>query len=277
MNGHEQFAEDLALYALGSLEGAERQALETHLEGCAACRRELELLRGDGSLLALSTAGPKPPARARQRLMSAIANEPRLSGAVVAPANERGRGSEIHPPWWTNFGRPALGWVAAAALALVCIGLLQQNSTLQRDVAALRAQFQTQLSDQGTKLEQANEVVATLLDPEATKIELVAVGNKPQPRGKAIYQRRNRNLIFLASNLPPLAAEKIYELWLFPASGGAPIAAGLFKPDARGSATVVNPPLPEGVEAKNFVVTLEPESGSHESPRGTPVIVGVGE
>jgi anti-sigma-K factor RskA len=269
---HEQFAKDLALYALGSLEGAERQALEKHLEGCASCRHELELLRGDCSLLALTAAGPKPPARARQRLMSAIASEPRLSGAGAAPASERAQRS-----WRTNFGRPALGWVAAAALALVCIGLLRQNSTLQRNVASLQAQFQARLDDQGSKLEQANEVVATLLDPEATKIELLAVGNKSQPRGKAIYQRRNRNLIFFASNLPPLPAEKIYELWLFPANGGAPIAAGLFKPDGRGSATVVNPPLPEGVEARNFVVTLEPENGSHESPRGTPVIVGVGE
>jgi hypothetical protein len=276
MSWHEQFAEDLALYALGSLEGTERQALATHLDGCASCRRELALLRGDGGLLGLSTAGPKPPARARQRLMSAIANEPRLSGAVVAPASEHARRSEIRPPW-SNFGWAAPGWVAAAALALVCIGLLQQNSTLRRDVVSLRAHFQAQLSDQGSKLEQANEVLATLLDPEATKIELVAVGNEPQPRGKAIYQRRNRNLIFFASNLPPLPAETIYALWLFPANGGAPIAAGLFKPDARGSATVVNPPLPEGVEAKNFVVTLEPESGSHASPRGRPVIVGGGE
>ena len=103
------------------------------------------------------------------------------------------------------------------------------------------------------------------------------MGSKPQPRGKAIYQRRTRNLIFFASNLPPLPAEKIYELWLFPADGGAPIAAGLFKPDARGSATVVNPPLPSDVAAKNFVVTLEPAGGSHEHPRGTPVIVGLGE
>jgi hypothetical protein len=209
--------------------------------------------------------------------MSAIANEPRLLGAVVAPASERGRLSETRPTWWTNFGRVALGWVAAAALGLVCIGLLRQNSTLRRDVVSLRAHFEAQLGDQGSKLEQANEVRATLLDPEATKIELVAVGNKPQPRGKAIYQRRSRNLIFFASDLPPLPEEKIYALWLFPADGGAPIAAGLFKPDARGSATVVNPPLPEGVEAKNFVVTLEPDSGSHASPRGTPVIVGVGE
>jgi anti-sigma-K factor RskA len=266
MSVHEQFAEDLALYALGSLDGAERRALEEHLDECASCRRELELLRGDLSLLALTTAGPKPPARARQRLLSAVAHEPRLP--VAAHASERRQRSG-----WTSVGWPALRWVSVVALVVVGIGLLRQNSTLQQDLASLRAQF----IDQGSKLEQANQIVATLLDPDATKIELVAVGNKPQPRGKAIYQRRNRSLIFFASNLPPLPAEKIYELWLFPANGGAPIAAGLFKPDARGSATVVNPPLPEGVEAKNFAVTLEPESGSHESPRGTPVIVGVGE
>jgi anti-sigma-K factor RskA len=266
MSVHEQFAEDLALYALGSLDGAERRALEEHLDGCVSCRRELELLRGDLSLLAFSTAGPKPPARARQRLLSAVAHEPRLP--VAAHASERRQRS-----WWTSVGWPALRWTSALALVVLGIGLLRQNSTLQQALASLRAQF----IDQGSKLERANQIVATLLDPDATKIELVAVGNKPQPRGKAIYQRRSRNLIFFASNLPPLPAEKIYELWLFPANGGAPIAAGLFKPDARGSATVVNPPLPEGVEAKNFAVTLEPESGSHESPRGTPVIVGVGE
>ena len=294
MSPHEQFAEDLALYSLGALEGTERQALEKHLETCAGCRRELELLRGDGSLLALTTAGPKPPARARQRLLSAIANEPRLSGTAPVPEHRQGSivspievsptevspteasPTEVTPPWWSNFAWPALGWFAAAALALVCIGLMRQKSTLQQDIVSQRAQFRAEINDQGNKLQQANEVVATLLDPEATKIELVAVGAKPQPRGKAIYQRRNRNLIFIASNLPPLPAHTIYELWLFPAGGGAPIAAGLFKPDARGSATVVNPPLPEGIEAKNFVVTLEPESGSHAAPRGTPVIVGVG-
>ncbi|MFY9559916.1 MAG: anti-sigma factor [Terriglobales bacterium] len=260
MNVHEQFADDLALYALGSLTGDERAVLERHLEGCAPCRRELESLRGDLSLLSLTTAGPKPPARSKQRLMAAIAAEPRRPMAVPTPARSRS--------WWG-----LLGWVAAAAMVLWCVGLLVRNSSLQRDVASLRAQF----TGQQIELQQAKEIVATLLDPDAKKVELVATGSKPQPRGKAIYQRRNRSLIFLASSLPPLPPEKIYELWLFPANGGAPIAAGLFKPDARGNATVVNPPLPEGIEAKNFAVTLEPESGSHEAPRGTPVIVGAGE
>jgi len=262
MSVHEQFADDLALHALGSLSGEELRSLQAHLEGCASCRRELELLRGDSSLLALTTTGPQPPARVRQRLLSAIAKEPRM------PVRETVSESAGRRRSWL----PVLGWMVALALAIVCIGLLRQNATLHEDVASLRAQF----TDQASKLEQANAVVATLLDPDALKVELVAAGNKPQPRGKAIYERRTHNLIFIASDLPALPAEKIYELWLFPANGGAPVAAGLFKPDTHGSATIVNPPLPNGVAAKNFAVTLEPESGPHESPRGTLVIVGVG-
>ncbi|MGA9529455.1 MAG: anti-sigma factor [Terriglobales bacterium] len=262
MNVHEQFVDDLTLYALDSLDGAERIALEKHLEDCPSCRRELEQLRGDLGLLAMTTAGPKPPARSRQRLIAAIAKEPRMP-AVVMTRPQRPR-----RPWWGY-----AGWAAAAALLLLAVSLERQNSGLERNQQSLR----TQLVGEQTSLLQANEILSTLLDPGATKVELVAAGVKLQPHGKAIYQPRNRSLIFFASDLAPLPAEKIYELWLFPANGGAPIAAGLFKPDEHGSAMVVNPPLPEGVEAKNFAVTLEPESGSHEAPRGTPVIVGVGE
>lgn len=260
MSAHEQFADDLALHALGSLEGEERVRLEKHLETCASCRGELVALRGDLSLLSLTVSGPRPPARSKQRLLSAIAAEPRFPRPVAASSPRRS--------WWG-----ALGWAATAAMILLYAGSMRQNSSLQRDLVSLRAQ----VVGQQTALQQAKEVMDTLIDPASQRIELVARGSKPQPRGKAIYQVRNRSLIFVASSLPPLPAEKVYELWLFPANGGAPIAAGLFKPDSGGSATVVNPPLPEGVEAKNFAVTLEPESGSHEAPRGTPVIVGVGE
>jgi len=256
MNVHEQFADDLALYALGSLELPERMALEAHLQECAACRRELEQLRGDYGLLSLEVSGPKPPARARQRLLTAIAKERRT---IVATRPRRGFS------WF-------LGWIATAALVILSFGLAVENGALHRDLDNLKARYARQQSD----VQQAKEVMATLLDPEAQRVTLVAAKNAPQPQGKAIYQRRTRGLIFLASDLPALPPEKIYELWLIPTSG-APIPAGLFKPDARGSATVVNPSLPEGVEAKNFAVTLEPESGSHEAPRGTFVIVGAGE
>jgi anti-sigma-K factor RskA len=61
--------------------------------------------------------------------------------------------------------------------------------------------------------------------------------------------------------MPALPVQKAYELWLIPTTG-APIPAGVFKPDAHGSATVVEPPLPAGADAKAFAITVEPEQGS---------------
>jgi anti-sigma factor RsiW len=115
MSAHEQFADDLALYALGSLSGAEQQALEQHLESCAACRRELESLRGDAALLALSATGPAAPARSRERFVRTIALEPH-------PRTVRRRRSffELVPI------------IATAVVVLICILLWRENVQLRR-------------------------------------------------------------------------------------------------------------------------------------------------
>jgi anti-sigma-K factor RskA len=258
MSVHEQFAEDLALFAMGSLEGDERVILEKHLEDCSACRQELEALRGDLSLFALSASGPQPPQRVRQRLMEAVERERRMPASV--PDQRRAS-------WWAP-----LGWAAAASLGLLAF-------TLWRDVGGLRQQLASvgaQATHDRNELERVSAILDDLNSPDAQRVTMAAAKTPPQPQGKAIYQRKNNNLIFLASNLPPLPANKIYELWLIPVQG-SPIAAGLFKPDARGDAVVVNPPLPAGIEAKTFAVTLEPAEGSHEAPRGTGVMQGIGE
>lgn len=255
MTIHEQFAEDLALYAMGSLaEGDERRALEEHLETCGVCRRELEHLRGDMALLSLSTAGPRPPERSRRRLMAALANEPR-------------RQSAPQRRWWW-----AAPWAVAATLAIVAGILWSKNSVLEQKMAGIQIAF----SEQQQELSRAREVVATLTAPDSQQVTLVAAKTPPLPHGKAFYLRSSGSLIFLASNLPPLPPDKIYELWLIPDSG-SPVAAGLFRPDAHGGAAVLNPPLARGLDAKTFAVTLEPESGSHDAPRGQAVIVGAGE
>jgi len=254
MSMHEQFAEDLALHALGGLEGEERVALEKHLKGCAGCRGELERLRGDMALMALSAAGPVPPRRARQRLLEAVAREPR---AVTATA----RGG-----WWT-----LVPWVAAVAFGLGLVVLWLQNSDLQQRIAGL----QSASAQQSAELQRAREVVSTLTATDAMRVTLVAAKTPPQPEGKAIYVRDRSSLIFLASNFQALPAQKAYELWLIPTNGAA-IPAGVFKPDAHGSATVINPPLPAGVGAKAFAITIEPESGS-TAPTMPIVMMGAGE
>src|ERR1700727_2767692 len=95
MSEHEQYDEDLALYALDALRGDDRAKLDQHLTTCAACRLELEQLRADTALLAMSAVGPRPPQRARQRLLDAVAREAR---APLAHAGAR-------RPWAACLGR----------------------------------------------------------------------------------------------------------------------------------------------------------------------------
>jgi anti-sigma-K factor RskA len=239
MTVHEQFAEDLALYSLGALEGEEKLLLEKHLATCPSCRREVEQLRGDAALLALSTAGPRPPVPSRARLLQAIAKEPRAH-------RERSRA-----PWWA-----AAGWIAAAAVMVVLAVVWRQNVRMSSMVSRLSAMLERERTEDA----QNRRAAEILQDPDATSYEVLPISMRAVPAGKAIYSR-HRGLVFMASNMRPLPPQKAYELWLIPVQG-APIPAGVFKPDARGGAVVMNPPLPAGVEAKAFAITVEPEQGS---------------
>jgi hypothetical protein len=56
---------------------------------------ELEQLRGDGALLALSTAGPRPPARARKRLLDTVAKEAASTPTLSQKARKDGATGEL--------------------------------------------------------------------------------------------------------------------------------------------------------------------------------------
>jgi hypothetical protein len=261
MSEHEQYAEDLTLYALDAFTGEDRVKLEEHLASCTACRLELEQLRGDTALLALSAAGPRPPQRARQKLLDAVARESRTVAVLPKPVSQRARRT-----WWGW-----LGWAATAAVLVFALSLWKENSALREMLATATAQSAASTR----QLEELRRVAAPILEPEAQRVTLVAMRTPPQPQGKAFYLRKRSSLIFMASNMPALPPQKAYELWLIPMSGN-PIPAGMFKPDAHGSATVVNPPLPTGAEAKAFAITVENETGS-AVPTSPIMMMGSGE
>jgi anti-sigma-K factor RskA len=257
MSVHNEFAEDLALHALGTLEPGEKMELEKHLKDCEECRHELEQLRADAASLALSTSGPVPPQRARGRLMNAVAREPRIS--VEVPRARRRSG-------WSQ-----VGWVAAAAAFLIVIILWRTDARLNKRIANLQKKF----SEQQSELRIEQEVAATLTATNALRATLVPPKTSPQPQGRVFYVPRQSSLIFLANNMPRLPARRAYQLWLIPISG-SPIPAGVFKPDVHGNVTVVNPRLPRGVETKAFAITVEPETGS-QLPTSAPIMQGTGE
>jgi anti-sigma-K factor RskA len=246
MRTHEQFADDLALYALGELAGSDRHELEEHLQTCAACRRELQSLRGDLGLLGLSSSGPQPPARSKERLMRAIAAEPRR-GAAPAPVELPRRSS-----WWA--------WVpafAALALLFVAIGMWRSNQHMNNQLAELTNRNQ----DQTVQLDRLNEELKMLQSPDAVHVSLNPMKSPRQPSGTVICSPSRKRMMLMASNLPQVPEGKAYELWIIPMKG-APMPAGMFKPDEHGNAMMMDHPMPEGVIARAFAVTVENEAGS---------------
>ncbi len=265
MSVHEQFAEDLALYALDALQATERTNLEQHLGSCSGCRRELEDLRGDLALLSLSAAGPHPPQRSRDRLMKAITEEkqkeavssPKLvSSATVSISSE----SDASSGWLGGWvGR--LGW--ASAIATIIVGAAwvnntqRKNDSLQQEITALR----TKSGQDSAELQRVRAEFNALTGAGSQQVTLVALQQKPQPQGKALYVESSGKLLFIANNMPALPADKAYELWLLAADGKV-LPAGVFRPDAKGSGIVVDPQLQPGIAAKGFAITVEPKEGS---------------
>ena len=242
MSEHEKFADDLPLLALGALDGADRDAVEAHARSCDECSRELQRLIADLAMLALSSPLEQPPARAKARLMNAIAQEPKAAAITTSP---RGR-------WWI-----LVPSAVALGLLFLVFALWDQNRVMQRELAAV--QRDAALSRENTA--HAAQVIRLLTDRDSQHVTLVASNAKPQPTGKAIYSPKTGGLVFFASNFAPMPADKAYELWLIPQQG-APIPAGVFKPDATGSAMVMMPPMQKGVPAKMFAITVEKAEGA---------------
>jgi hypothetical protein len=256
MSVHPQFAEALALYAMKTLDDPQDlAALEAHLRTCGDCRRELEALRADTALLALSATGPQPPARSRDRLLSAIAAEPRMERRN----QQRYAVGHLRPRWMTF--APVMVMLLLAIFSILLWRDLRNTRRTLRHTHAQLEQLQTELTQKNAELAEAKMVRDLLHAPDAWPLTLVSKRTPPQPQIKTVYSKQQGALLLMASNLAPLPENKIYQLWLLPADGSAPMSAGWFKPDNKGNGMMFHK-MSAGVVAKGFAVTIEPAGGS---------------
>lgn len=256
--------EDLVLYAMQAMPSHELAAVRLHLEQCGECRRVLAEVNGDLALVAMSVEQKPLPEGARARFVERLAADaaPKDNvGASTVVSIERKRPLRTAALW--------LGWLAAAASLLFAISLEQRVHVLDNQLA----QQKVAAEQQATANARAQQVLDVLTAPSAKRVLLTAAKAKPQPTGRAVYLADNGGLVFQANDLGQLGQDKTYELWVIPANGQAPIPAGLFRPDAAGSASVVLPPLPRGVPAKAFGVTIEKAEGS-ATPTAPIILVG---
>lgn len=158
----------------------------------------------------------------------------------------------------SSFGRVGrLGWIIAALAIIAAIYFVVHSLNLQRQVNADNAQLAKLKADNA----RSQQVMDSLTSPDAARIRLSETRRPERPTGHLIYQASSGALIFVASGLRTLPQSKSYELWLIPDTG-APISAGLFRPEANGTASVVLLSLPPGIQAKAFSVTIESINGA---------------
>jgi len=256
--------EDLALYALQALSEEEASAVRVHLKGCDVCRNEAAELSGDLALVALSAEERPLPEGAHERLMARIAADAKADGRDAAKPVVSIADAKPGRPIYSS-----IPWAAVAAMVVFAFALMMKIGDMDRELQ----QKSEQLAQQGAASSRAQRVLDVLTASSAQRVLLTAAKTKPAPSARAVYLAASGSLIFQANDLYPLPAGKAYELWVIPANGKAPIPAGLFRPDAAGSASVILPPLPAGVAAKAFGVTVERAEGS-DTPTAPILLAG---
>jgi anti-sigma-K factor RskA len=269
---HDRLHESTGLYVLDALEPTDRAEFERHLRSCADCTAEVRSLTGVTGALPLSVVLSDPPPALRHRVMAVTGRPSSAPSNVVALPSRPARSRA-----WVA----TAGWLSAAALLVVSIGLGVYATSLRREVSGLRAE----VGDLDARLNQSEQQVAAatrlvaladarmtvLTAPDMTQVDLQGQPVSPRASGRAFYSR-SRGLVFTASDLPPLRAGRSYQLWLVTAQ--SPVSAGLLQLDPAGrvaQAFATSSDIPPPVA---IAVTDEP-AGGVPAPTGDKYLVGL--
>jgi len=250
--------EDLIQYALGTLKDTQMSQFTAHISLCNECRGQLANFQVE--LASFATVQPlsELPSGARDRFMARLTSDQAVESKFVQMRNKSKTYNALRSfQQWLESPIPFRIVSGALAVALLYVGFddlshIHQIRQMQPEMARFERQA-AELTDLRDFLQGSNTQQVSLHNrPAVDKV----------PEGHAIYSSASGKLVFTASNLPQAPIGKAYELWVLPASGSAPIPAGVFKPDMQGNAAVIFPQIPANVQAGAFGVTIEDEAGA---------------
>lgn len=250
-------------YALGALDADERRAFEAHVATCQACAAEVRSLARVAAGLAQTPMQVSPRPELRDRVLTAVGASPASHHMRVMP----------------SVSRPSriAAWLPAAAVLLLAAGfgvyawdqrnqIRELAARLDASADGMRASAQMLADAQRTAAE-AQRAVAVLTAPDLVRIDLAGQGDAPQASGRALWSRQ-RGMVFSGTNLPPLPAGRVYQVWVL-TDDPAPISAGLLAAD--GSGVFSTPPDIRPPAA--VAVTIEAAPGT-PAPTTNPFLIG---
>ena len=286
----EQLRELASLHALGVLSKDERAELAAAIAGdpeLAAEVRELEDTAG-----ALGSAAPQidPPARLRAKVLAVAGIEADAGPASTGGGSVTPFRSAEAPAAARGGSRALPGWLAAAAALVLASGLGLWALQLRTSLEAMNARVEKAEQDVEKAQQEVGELRRTLgveqehtrvlqahndvfFAPDTLRVDLAGQPVAPGATARA-FMSRQTGMVFTASNLPKLPADKVYQLWVIPrGQGQAPVNAGLLAPDASGHATLLAKVSPDLPPPAVVAVTIEP-AGGVPAPTGDKALVG---
>lgn len=252
-----------ALYVLGGLDDADRQAFEEHLATCPDCQAELARLKPIADAMLYDFDDVVPPPGMRDRVLTAVfaggshvetgPRETLESGAqtvdhvgMEGKDSDRAEKAELVQPavetWSAHRERRRMRawWMAPwAALVLVAAGL-------------------------GWSLHRASPSV---IGEVKTAVQLAPTAGMGSAQMWVIESPQGKEMLIRFHGLKKPVGSQVYQVWVIH-DGQPPESAGVFLPDAQGNAVFASlmPNEPVNVVA----VTLEPKA-IDSRPLGTMV------
>ena len=270
MSVHEDYKEMLAAHGLGALDASEARSLETHLQGCDECQRELNEWESTAAVLALDTAPIAPSFQLRDRILDAARADVAKStsaGLTAGSATSRREASKVVSLPTHRKTPPAIpSWFAIAAglVFVVLLGSLfvlwRQNKAAGEELARLSAQVR-EAQQQMVRQREAIEIVTA---PGARMSELAGTKEMPGAHGMVAFDKNGRAIV-MAKGLPPPPAGKAYQLWFI--AGGKPMPGKVFMTDESGMGSLTDHMPAEAMSGAVFAITLEP-AGGVQAPTG---------
>ena len=236
---HEHWIEQGEIFALGALDGREREEFEAHLAaGCSICEAHVRETREALTLLPRALTPITPSPAVKTRLLDQVAEN-----NVVPIATARAR--EARP--WRKIG----GVLAAGIVGIVIGGTYYRLHYEPRHTVY-------------------SSVINLLRDPATRDYTLFGAGPTPQAKGRFLWNESGEGHIF-ATNLPAAVEGKMYAVWTI-AQNSAPRYVGTIKTDAKGQGGLHINSTNNDKPIETFAVTLEPE-GTTAAPTGPMVLV----
>lgn len=257
--------EDFDLYALGLLEGEDREQFEAHLRVCVACQQRLAGAQELCALLGMTEPAVAPPPSVKANLMESIRKEKAMDEQKSPQIPAKPARKRKH--WGLRFSLTFA--ICTIILIWLCSWKWKQNEANVQKVSNMTAQLSQaqETVQQGQKtLHAMTEVMSA---PDTVNVALAHQTGTPPGSAHVFYNARMGVVVYTGA-IAPAPTDKSYQLWLVPDSG-APVSAGLVASDQKTGAAVAY--VPQGLSAKAFAVTLEPKGGQPQ-PTGPKVLVG---